>query len=93
MKLENINPTKPVTEPETKELPKAKLEGVKFTKTAIGIYKIPQVGSNGTKYVLVEIPYDPVTGTAGQAKELLRDNREDTIDRFKTKASEFFLED
>lgn len=94
MKLENIQPSKSTETKEViKELPKARLEGVKLTKTAIGIYKIPQVGEVGTKYVVVEIPYDPITGVAGQVKELLRDVREDAIDKFKMKAADMFLEE
>jgi hypothetical protein len=88
MKLETINPNKP-TVLEPKPGPKT----VQLTKTAIGLYKIPQKGSEGTKYVLVEIMYDPETGRAGEVKEVLRDNREDAIDKFKMKAADFFLED
>lgn len=93
MKLDNIQPAKPVTPEVKEELPKAKLKGVELTKTAIGLYRIPQVGAQGTKYVLVEIDYDPVTGTVGEVKEVLRDNREDSIDKFKMKAADMFLEE
>lgn len=54
-----------------------------FTETALGIFKIDQVGNVGAKYVLVQVPYDPVTGQAGKVKEVCKDIREDIIDKFK----------
>lgn len=53
-----------------------------FPFKAIGMYKLPET-SEGTKYVLVEIPYNPETGDVGFVKEMTRDIREDVIDKFK----------
>lgn len=63
---------------------------LELTHKALGMFYIKQVGEVGTKYVLVEIPYNPDTGETGKPVEVLKDNREDVIDRFKIEASKFF---
>ena len=92
MKLENIQPARPTTLEPT-PAPKGHKQEVLLTHTAIGMYKIPQQGSESTRYVVIEVEYDPVTGKTGPAKEVLRDNREDAIEKFKVKASDFFRAD
>lgn len=52
-----------------------------FPYIALGMFPIKE--NTGTKYILVEIPYDPETGTTGKVKQILKDIREDVIDRFK----------
>jgi hypothetical protein len=86
MKLENITPLKPSKPDVLKEVvvkPEPKL-----THTAIGMFKTLQQGELGSKFVIVEIPYNPETMETGQAKEVFRDIREDSIDKFKIKVDE-----
>lgn len=64
----------------------------KFTHQALGMYKIPQTGEQGTRYVVVKIPYNPETGETGTILEVCKDIREDSIDKFKVEASAFFGE-
>lgn len=87
--LENINPGKAAEE--VVETPKAIEQA--FTDRTLGMYRIPQVGDVGAVYVLVEIPFNPATGAVGQVKELLRDIREDAIEKFKMEASNYFRSD
>lgn len=78
LKLEEINPSK-VSQVKNEEV--EELQTKVFPYSALGIYPVKE--GPGTKYVLVEIPYDPETGDTGLIKQILKDIREDTIDRFK----------
>lgn len=53
-----------------------------YPHSAIGMFPVFENG--GTKFVIVEIPYDPKTGDVGFVKEVYKDIREDSIDKFKT---------
>jgi hypothetical protein len=76
LKLEEINPSKASVKEESEEV-----QTKSFPNVALGMYSVKD--GPGTKYVLVEIPFDPETGDTGYIKEILRDIREDAIDRFK----------
>lgn len=58
----------------------------KQTKIALSLYRDP----TDTKYVLVEVTYDP---TDPNVKVIARDVREDVIDRFKMVAGDLFMGD
>lgn len=78
--LDDINPAKAAKEtqePSVAEqvIPKA------YPHVALGMYPVKE--NSGTKYILIEIPYDPETGDIGEVKQILKDIREDVIDRFK----------
>ena len=68
-------------------LPEVELSNKAFKNFALSICPVKDANGN-TRYALVEIGYDIETGDVGFAEEVLRDIREDTIDKFKLRVSE-----
>lgn len=83
--LENINPAKGNEQPPPPAAVVKKEEPVK-TKVAFSIYRDP----TDTKYVLVEVAYNP---DDSNVKVLTRDVREDVIDKFKMSVAETLFGD
>lgn len=52
-----------------------------FPNVALGMHTV--VEGPATRYVVVEIPYDPETGEVGQVKVLTKDNNADATNYFK----------
>jgi hypothetical protein len=88
MKLENIQPSGKAVKLEPTHNTEVVSSSKSYPEMAIGMYRIPQDGTVSAKFVLIEIPYDPTTGETGQAKEVYRDIREDSIEKFKVKVDE-----
>lgn len=79
LNIEDINPAKAATQEQP--LAAEQVTPKSFPNIALGMYPVKE--NSGTKYVLVEIPYDPDSGDIGDIKQILKDIREDVIDRFK----------
>jgi hypothetical protein len=84
--LGNITPAKMLeTQPEvTSVQPKGSKE--ELHHKTLGIYA--KKTAEGTRYILVEIGFNPETGETSGVKELVSDFKEETIDKFKFRVDE-----